>query len=356
MATWQVREATVADYAGIRACMVDILQETEGQKTTGFGQEFWEWQYLKTEEPSLIVVAEDGGIIRGYFHIVMLPVRYHGRRVLGGLIQDVATLKAYRREGTLPAMNLFARDLLWNRGGSFVFGFPNYKSAPIFGRVYHTITTVPVHVRPLDLGRVLADRFGTAAGMVGTLAGPLYRALLVRRMPLARGEDVVALNRFDEEAEQVAREFAEPAVVFVERTARFLNWRFVEKPTREYGIWGLRRDGRLRAYLVTRTGTLYGTRCVIVMDLGCLKGEEPALLRLLAARLAAEQLTSATACVLEGLHPFFQQLRRLGFVRVPDRYNPRRVIFQAGAPAPDMGTDLFEAQSWFVSLADWDVI
>lgn len=356
MATWQVREASVADYAGIRACMGDVLQETEGQKTAGFGQEFWEWQYLKTEEPSIIVVAEDAGIIRGYFHIVMLPVRYHGRRVLGGLIQDVATVKAYRREGTLPAMNLYARDLLWKRGGSFVFGFPNYKSAPIFGRVYHTIATVPVYVRPLDLGRLLGDRVGRAGGVLGAVGGPLYRVLLVRRTPLERGDDVVSLPRFDEEAETVAREFAEPVLVHVDRTARFLNWRFVEKPTREYGTWGLRRDGRLHAYLVTRTGALYGTRCTIVMDLGCRKGEEPALLRLLAARLAAEQLTNATACVVEGLHPFFQQLRRLGFVRVPERYNPRRVIFQAGAPAADMGPDLFEAKSWFVSLADWDVV
>src|SRR2546425_719671 len=83
------------------------------------------------------------------------------------------------------------------------------------------------------------------------------------------------------------------------------------KPTHEYGVWALRRAGELRAYVVTKRGELYGNASLIVMDLGCRRGEEQALLRLLAARLAAERTAGAAAAVVTGLHPFFAQLRRL---------------------------------------------
>jgi hypothetical protein len=145
-------------------------------------------------------------------------------------------------------------------------------------------------------------------------------------------------------------------IVCIDRTARFLNWRFFEKPTHEYSVWALRRAGELRAYVVTRPGDLYGNASLIVMDLGCRRGDEEALLRLLAARLAAERLAGAAAAVVMGLHPFFANLRRLGFWHVPDRWNPRPIRFVAKILREGFDPAVLEASSWFVMLADWDVL
>ncbi|OLB12560.1 MAG: hypothetical protein AUH07_07850 [Gemmatimonadetes bacterium 13_2_20CM_70_9] len=55
-----------------------------------------------------------------------------------------------------------------------------------------------------------------------------------------------------------------------------------------------------------------------------------------------------------GLHPAFGELRRLGFVRVPQRFNPRPFDLLARGLA-ESGPELFEPSVWHVTLADWDV-
>ncbi len=92
------------------------------------------------------------------------------------------------------------------------------------------------------------------------------------------------------------------------------------------------------------------------MDFGCRQEEQPALRRLIAARLAAERKDGAGLGVTIGIHPFFQQLRTLGFVRLPKRFVPRPLYFFSSALASDIGPDVCEAASWHITLADWDVM
>jgi hypothetical protein len=351
---WRAREATPADYEQILAINREILVETAGQKMAGFGRALWEWQYLQPEEKSLVSVADDHGTIAGYMHGLRFPYRYRGRRIVASMTQDAATVPAYRRQGVVRATHGFAREEFARTGMPFTVGFPNHRMFPDYAHAqYTTVAFVPVYVRPLDFRR-LAGRF--RLGPLGAVAGPLYRALLARRMPLAAGEEVVHLERFDATIEPVTRDFADMVTVCIDRTARFLNWRFFEKPTREYAVWALRRAGELRAYIVTKRSEMYGQPAVIVMDLGCRAGEEGALLRLIAARLPDEQREGAVAAVTTGLHPVFSRLRRLGFLRVPDRWNPRPIRFVAKLLRDGFDPAVLEPGSWFVTLADWDVL
>ena len=351
---WRAREATTADYEQILAINREILVETAGQKMAGFGRALWEWQYLGPEEKSLVSVADDHGTIAGYMHGLRFPYRYRGGRIVASMTQDAATVPAYRRQGVVRATHAFAREEFARTGMPFTVGFPNHRMFPDYAHSkYTTVTFVPVYVRPLDFGK-LAARFHV--GPLGALAGPVYRALLARRMPLAAGEEVIRIERFDETIERLTREFADMVTLCIDRTARFLNWRFFEKPTQEYTVWGLRRAGELRAYVVTKRSEMYGHPAVIVLDLGCRAGEESALLRLIAQRLPEEQAGGAAAAVTMGLHPVFARLRRLGFIHVPDRWNPRPIRFVAKILREGFDPTVLEPQSWFVTLADWDVL
>jgi hypothetical protein len=351
---WLAREAVPADYEQILAINWDILRETAGQKTAGFSRLLWEWQYLQTEEKSLVSVADDHGTIAGYMHGLRFPYRYRGKRIVASMTQDAATVPAYRRQGVVRATHAFAREEFARTGMPFTVGFPNHRMFPDYAHSkYTTVAFVPVYVRPLDFRR-LAGRFHL--GPLGAVAGPVYRAILARPLPLAPGEEVVQLERFDATIEPVTRDFADMVTVCIDRTARFLNWRFFEKPTHEYTIWALRRAGEPRAYVVTKRADLYEQPTLIVMDLGCSAGEEAALLRLLAARLPAEHAAGAALAVTTGLHPVFRRLRRLGFLRVPDRVNPRPIRFVAKLLRDGFDPTVLEPNSWFVTLADWDVL
>jgi hypothetical protein len=342
MPSWQLRLATPADEEAVRTCMLAIIEETGAQKSPGFGKEFWDWQYRRGPRPALVLVADDGTSFRGYYHVLILDMRYRGRPVLGAIIQDIATLKAHRREGILRAMEFYGREWLARHDVAFMGGFPNDRSIGAYSGefAYPLISRVPVYVCPLESGPLFAGRLGLgqAGRLLGRVVDPALRTL---RMGLAAGETVEPLARFDAEVETVAREFAADLTVSLERSAQYLNWRFVAKPTHEYTTWVLRQGGEARAYVVTRAGELFGERCAIVMDFGCRRGAEAALLRLLSERMRATANTGLTAVVVAGHHPFLRRLRRLGFARVPDRMNPRRIHFVMRGIAPYIGPEFF---------------
>jgi len=354
-----VRAAEPRDHEQIIAINVEILRETEGQKMAGFGRALWEWQYLRTELPSLIGVADDSGTVAGYMHGLRFPYRFRRGTVTGSMTQDTATLPAYRRQGMMVATHAFVREGFVIEGLPFSVGFPNFRSFPDYERTNYTVVAeVPVYVRPLSIGTLLSERLrmGAAGRAIGALADPVYRALFVRGVRSGRGEEIRRIDRFDDSILPVTRSFADRVVVAIDRTPRFLNWRYLEKPTGDYECMGLWRDGVLRAYLVTRRFPLYGAPAVILMDLGCLDGEDDALLRLIADRIEAARAAGAGAAVMMGLHPFLRQLRRLGFIRVPERVNPRTFKFVVKCLQPDSDPVVLDRDAWYVTLGDWDVL
>src|SRR5205814_7062337 len=102
----------------------------------------------------------------------------------GQWLTDGDTQPAYRKRGDHLAMDDYMRERLAARGVELVLGIPNDRSLHGFTGhgAYQVVTRVPVYVRPLDFGRVIASRLplGLLATMLGAVAGPVYRALRVR--------------------------------------------------------------------------------------------------------------------------------------------------------------------------------
>jgi len=353
-----VRQAGPADYEAVRRCMYEVFRETAGQKTPEFDRTLWEWQYLRSELPSVIVVAEAEGGLCGYFHALRFRMRFRGQPAMGAMVQDVGTLSAYRRQGVFRAMGGFALECLRAEGVDFIYTFPNARSLPSFVRDhrYAVVARVPVYLAPLDLGTLLASRLrlGAPGRWLARLLKPLVRALTLGAPALERAEEVVRLDSLDDRFEPLVQDFARGRSVRLERNLRYLRWRFLDKPTGDYTVWALARDGRLSAYVVTRPAALFDTRCTLLMDLGCLAGEEAALRRLIGTRLEADEREGAVLGVAMGLHPQLRELGELGFVRVPERFNPRPFNLLARELA-ESGPELFDPSAWHITLADWDV-
>lgn len=340
--------------------MLEILAEVGGQKGPSFGAPLWEWQYWRGPREALVVVAEDEslGKLCGYYHVPLVDLRVHGKPVLGAMVQDVATLAAYRGQGVFRDMGACALDGMKRRNVGLIYTFPNHRSLPSFVRNhgYTIIARVPVRIRPLDVGAVLRTRLGGLGAILGAPVSALHRAIAVRAGLPRADEEVVQLDPPGAEIDAVARAFTDRVHAALDRNAAYLKWRFLDKPTKEYGIWGLRRGGKLRAYVALRQAPLFGTTCAMVMDLGCDTGEDDALLRLLDARLDAERAAGAALAVSMSIHPFLAQLGRAGFVKVPERFNPRPFNLLGKILDPSVPADVLGPESWMITLADWDVM
>jgi GNAT superfamily N-acetyltransferase len=355
-----IREARPEDFTALRSCMRENFVESGGRKAGEFDDRLWTWQYLDAPAGAKVILAEDEGRVCAYFHALLLHMQCAGRRVLGAAIQDVGTLSSHRGQGVFREMGRYALDVLRGAGVAFAYTFPNARSHHSFARNHHyqIVTRVPVYAAPLDIGPFAARR--TRTGPLGRfMANSLAAALrlsLARSYRLRTGEQVRQLDGIDDQVGRCASALVSEETVTLERNKEFLTWRFLAKPTREYRIWGLLRDDKLLAYLVDREAELFGVPSVLLMDMGNAAGEDDALSRLLAARLHAERANGTPSAVTMGLHPQLSRLRRLGFVRVPERFNPRHFNLAVKPLETQQQEALFDGDRWLITLTDFDVL
>jgi GNAT superfamily N-acetyltransferase len=340
--------------------MTAVFQETNSQKSEVFDHRLWEWQYLRTEHPSLIVIAESEGRVVGYYHALTLAMRRQGRAVSGGLIQDVGTLAECRGQGVFREMGGYALQRFAQRGIDFVYGFPNERSRPSFERnhKYAVVASVPVYAMLLDPVQVVGARIGVPSlgRTLGRVIVPITRYWLERQARLLPSESVESTASVSDEIAASCQRISSQRSIHLMRSARFLTWRFLEKPEGGYRCWVLRTGGEPTAFVVSRVVQLFDLPSVVFLEFGCSPGQESALTRLLASRLAAEQREGALLGVTMGLHPFFRHLAQLGFLRVPERFNPRPFNLIAKNPAGTEGSDLTDPTQWLLTLSDWDVL
>lgn len=357
--TITMRDAEPSDHEAVRACMDEVFHETAGQKTSEFGRELWEWQYLRGEHPSLVVVADDDGRLCGYYHALIVSMRRDGRPVLGAMVQDVGTLASYRGQGIFKNMGGYALERVRERGAEFVYTFPNERSRPSFERnhKYQRVAKVPVWITPLDAAGLVAGKVGAPwLAVLGAPLAPLHRAFRRSLGRLPADVTVTREDTFSGELSALADAFSSRVAISLARSVPYLTWRFKQKPKGGYECWAMRRGGDAIAYVVTRRATLFDSPCVVFMDFGCLADGEDDLRRLVAQRLATEQATGAMLGVTMGLHPFLGTLGPLGFLRVPEKLNPRPFNLLTRIPGGTEPPDLLDATRWQITLADWDVL
>ena len=351
------RVASAADGPAVRRCMAEIFQETAGQKTGEFGEALWQWQYTDAPGGSIVVLAEEGELVCGYYHVLLFPMRVSGRACTAAMVQDVGTRREYRKHGIFKLMGAYALDRMRDAGVSFIYTFPNPLSLPSFVRnhQYTVVARAPVRVLPLQSGPLLAGRLpGWVGRGLGLLTDPLCGLPARLRAPAA-GERIVREDRIPPVIDTWTGDASQPTAVSLTRSAGYLAWRFFAKPTVSYTMWSLRREDAPLAYLVTRRARMFGVDCVLLMDFGYQPGQRDALLRLVAGRLAGERAEGAAMAVTMGLHPVFRQLTKLGFLRVPERFNPRTFNLLVKDLEPDPRPELFRGSDWTITLADWDV-
>lgn len=359
-----IRPAGPADWPAVRQCMREVFAENPGQKTGDFTDALWSWQYEQIPGGSLVLLAELDGTVAGYYHALFETLTYEGVPVVAGMVQDVATKAVHRKLGIFKQVGGVALEEMRQKGVEFIYTFPNHRSLPSFIRnhAYSVVTQVPVLLLPLKLGPLARGRvqdkapaLAGLAGLAGSVIQPFYRGWMTRTLHLQHGEQIERLTEATEEMERLAAHLTSQTAISLRRDRQYLQWRFFDKPTQEYEIWGLRKAGALEAFVVTRTAEILGSRCLMLMDFGYDRGQEQAVCRLASERIHAAEKSGHALSLAMGLHPVFSALRQLGFRRVPERFDPRVFSLVAKQVSNVPRPLLFEERNWTISLADWDV-
>jgi GNAT superfamily N-acetyltransferase len=277
----------------VRRLMVEVWGE-------GAPAEDFDWWYDGNPAgPRLLSLVLDDGRVAGASGMSFYRVRLGDEERLVAVALDAAMHADYRGKGLWSALELHNEEGCARAGAQAVLGFPNPVSR-----------------------RILVDKLGwrDLAGL-RLWARPIAPRASDSSWREASGE---TLDRFDEEAEELARRAGVTWRNSFVRSAEYLNWRFADSP-RPYRILAEHRGGRLEGWAVVTHKRLQGHAVGVVADLVAPAGRVArALLRRSARSVHAEALVALVSpaerarYLAAGFVPTHRSLRFIGKPLVPD--------------------------------------
>jgi len=311
------------------------------------------WQYLDNPTGALFVdfAMASADRIAAIYASIPVVFRIAGARRLGIQSVDTMTDRDFRGQGLFVqlARRTYARAA--EAGVALVYGTPNGNSAHGFFQrlAWRDLNPLPFLIRPLRARWVLEKlRLARAASWLPEL-----------RVPVGRGcPDARPVERFDDRFTRLWDEFSGTIGIAVERDARYLNWRLVDKPGEDYRTACVASGGEVTAFVSHCTKARERSRIGYVMEALCTsKGARPLrqLLRGALADMAAGGADVALAWCLPH-SPTFASFLRAGFVPFPRRMWPIELHVGARAFDPASAPRVDDRRAWFLSYLDSDTV
>ncbi len=215
------------------------------------------------------------------------------------------------------------------------------------------IGTLPLFIRPLDIGAILTKRAGRLGGFIGQAIGLLGRGLELQALAAA-ARDGLALEQiasFDASADRIWEQASPSYPVICRRDSAYLNWRFARFPKERYRFFYLVRSASEPVgYCVLRAGARYGLRAGYIVDFLCAPRWTRPLVALCLQHFRREGM-AAVCCIHRNpvsSTPFIS----LGFL-------PRSTSWQCVLRTRDPAASAFalakDSGKWFLTAGDSDL-
>lgn len=334
-----VRRASLEDMPGL----LQFVGETYGAGAPFKDRARHRWQFedtpfkADTTADPTIWLAEDGGRVLGTIAVQDGALWVGGRAVPASWIVDVMVHPEARGRGLSHRIHdriLAEREVLVTltmaaatrrvaeRAGCLTLGptgqfiLPHGLSGRSVARFLRYKSQFGSTGQRWLLWAFIATRIGPwAVAVLGRLTTKARRLGAPKPTPGARATTIREVTRFPGEVDALWEQVNPHIPAVFERSARFLNWRFVDCPGLTYRRFLLSHGDTLAGYLVTRVGEPAELPLGVVVDVFAPPDDLAALDALLAHGVAvlapeSEYLEAAAS------HPVWQKaLRRAGFLQ-----------------------------------------
>jgi GNAT superfamily N-acetyltransferase len=347
------------DVTVIRPCHEDDVPGLVALFARVFGKtitaEHWHWKLrsLTSQAPNVLLATSNDQPVFQYAGIPT-ALSLNGARIDAMVAVDGMTAPDFRRRGLLTRVVTEAHARWRETGIDLVLGLPNEQ----WGSRTAALGWLPMFdlqrlIRPLRPEAMLAQRLGMPWLRRLRLASTLWNGIIAR-LP-HRHADVQtemvgqADGRFDRLWEK-CRANAKFAVV---RNRAWVQWRFLDCPSRRYRVLLATRDGEPAGYCAYSVYESEGRRRALLAELAAPQDDDAARRTLLADLLhdlLAEGVEHVSTLAVPGT-PDYRELRASGFFR-SHAFLVHMVPLAASLPVEEMR----RAANWDLSGAAFDVI
>lgn len=229
----------------------------------------YDWQYFENpntpEDGPVIWMAREGDTLLGQMATMPFPMWWGDREVRASAGNDYFVRKSAQGRGIGIALsNRWADEV----DVALALGLTP-SSYPLFKKIFTDVGPVPAYLKILNPTAVASRKWGRAAGVVtGPLIG-LGLSLLTPSVPASAEVDVRVVEGVSDEYDDLWLKARASFATCVRRDARYLRWKYLACPFRDYRILEARRKGELSGYAVIREEGEPDFRRGVIADLFC---------------------------------------------------------------------------------------
>ncbi len=228
----------------------------------------WQWQYRDNpntpdDGPVIWIAVEESGRVLGQMATMPFPMWWGDREVRASAGMDYFVRKDAQGRGLGIALSEAWADHV---DVALALGLTP-SSYPLFRKIFTDVGPVPAYLRVLDATAVAKRRWGGAAGAV---AGPVLQgalAVMSVRRERSEGIEVREVSAFGDEYDDLWMRVRQSFATAVRRDARYLTWKYLRCPFRQYRILEARTGGTLSGFCVIRPEGDASFRRGVIADL-----------------------------------------------------------------------------------------
>ncbi len=250
---FEVRPARIEEYGLLVDIFNRVFKKNKDLRTL-------EWKYLQNPHgKSIVWVAVSGkGEIVGSLAFVPRRMRIEGREVLTFLASDGMVFPEWQRQGIFVRLLHIMFEKSWAMDAPLVIAFSGRRSVQGLVRTdWVEVSRVKELFLPLRgtrrFGKIIR-RLPFSAGLFGPVGDVLLEhgrlKLFLQRSFTTRVEPI---KRFNDALANLATQASEKVRLSLIRDKAYLNWRFVDNPTKRHRCFGAYRNSEAAGYLVMET-------------------------------------------------------------------------------------------------------
>jgi hypothetical protein len=336
--------------------IISLIEVVWGGKFAKTFNEIFEWKVEKSSknwsnDTHTLVIEKDESII-GLFTVTPVPIKIKNRIVTGLWLGDYVVHPKHRGSAGMRLATQVMRE------PHVLLGTPNEISYKISKKFkFFDILTITNWVYIINMKKILGKKVKNKYFLhFSDQIWKIIRKICFpgSKVPVLKDTILVKAKKFDHRINTFFQEIRDEHEIMIARNKKFLNWRFTERPDREYGIYLAVKKEKILGYVVFSNETIEGIRYGHIVDL-LVKNSEIATLNMLIIKAKIELERSGVDIIT-----FYISSKSMIYNRVliKNGFIFKKIMRKLiGYSNNDSVTskELMQGENWFISMADSDL-
>ncbi len=289
-----------------------------------------------------------------------MPVFFNINRHKAIALQSIDTITDanHRGKGLFPKLATKLYDDAEANGLELVYGFPNENSAPGFFKKLQWVSfgEAPFMLKPLSFRYFINKFFKKNKLTAPNNEHHFYSLPGVKN--IGKNTVIRELEDFKNDYDEIWNKVAMNIKVSVDRSAVYMNWRYVNKPTEPYSKCGIFINDELKGIIVFTIKNKHNGRIGYIMELifdETLQQTGNLLLKYAIEIFKSQKVDAILAWCFP--HSFnYDCFKKSGFYNLPVKFRPQH-LFLGVRCFNQLNKNLVEdPTNWYISYSDSDTV